>query len=127
MTCPHCEEMRERIVWLESELGIQSHTALVEKLRPHAMINRGQTAQFIAVLWLAKGKPVSNFQLLEAIPSPMDVDRDPHIVRMWASRARDAIGFFDSVRTIKGFGYQLTSAGVARVAEMLGEPLEQTA
>lgn len=128
MSCPHCEAMRERIAWLESELGLQNKAHLVEKLRPHITRHNRQcqVAQFFVVLWLARGRPVSNFQLMESIRSPMGVDRDSNIVKVWASKARKALGM-DAVNTISGFGYQLTPAGMRKVAEILGEPLEQAA
>lgn len=128
MTCERCEELAEKIAWLESELGLQKHSAMIEKIkvviprlgpRGHSC-SRPQCAEFIAALYNAKGRPVSNYQLCELVPTHRTVDRNIAVTKVWVYGARRALGVH-AVRTARGFGYQLTPEGMAQVAEILGE------
>lgn len=122
MACAHCEDLAERIAWLESELGIQRDATLLAKLieaLPECSGGRLQPAMTIAALFAAKGRLMSRLQIMEAVPPRENEDnREVHIVSVWVSRARDMIGF-DSIANTWGQGYRLTPVGMATVSGLI--------
>lgn len=129
--CDRCAELEERVAWLESELGLQNDMTMAERLRRHFIDScgtgwRGQQrsggVRVILALFAAKGRAMSRDQLLEAIPPFRggDDERQPKIVDVWVCWARKAIGR-DAISSVWGRGYQLTKAGVERVAAIVGE------
>jgi len=120
--CPGCEELRERIAWLESELGLQSELDLESRLERvmdsirAIHVGRPQIARFMLALYAAKGRPVTHFQLLEAMPG--SEERQPHFTAVIACRARKVFGA-DAIENIYGRGFRITQAGMARIAEIL--------
>lgn len=122
--CPRCEELREEIAYLRSELGIQREADKIQRIRSALprRHSRGQTAQAIVALYDAKGRPVSKLQLLDAIPPKWDGadERGESIVNVWIWHARKALGF-DAVQTVYAHGFALTPVGMERVAALLGE------
>lgn len=125
MTCPHCEELRERIAFLEGELGMQvrdtEHALVAAAIKGQRFGGRQQVADFILTLYRAKGRVVGTFQVLEAIP-PKDHggdERNPDIVKVWAHTARLAIGR-SCIETCWGRGYRMTPLGLEKVAAILG-------
>lgn len=120
--CPHCEELRERVAWLESELGLQREADILVKIRaalPAGITSKPQVAQTIAALYAAKGRPMTRFQLLEAVPPKWDNEnRCENIVSVWVSHARKALEF-ESIGTVWGRGFYLTPIGMAKVAGII--------
>lgn len=127
-SCAALEEARERIAWLESELGMRGRAEVADRLR-RALHQPGQqrhafgAAKMLAALYTAQGRPLSLYQLMEASPpasGAIEDDRDPKLVVVWISSARKGLGF-DAIATVWGHGYRLTPEGIARVAEILGD------
>lgn len=129
MTCAHCEELEERVAWLESEIGIRNdaevadliYAALSERTRHlrGTSVGRPQAARMIAALYAVKGRAISRWMLLEAVPSPSHKeDRGDNLVSVWVTRARQGLGK-DAIANVWGHGYRLTDTGMAAVAEIL--------
>jgi DNA-binding response OmpR family regulator len=123
--CDRCPELEERIAWLESELGLQQRADRVERIKTLFPLDedghapRPQCAEFLLVLYNAKGRPVTHLQIVERVPAPRAGEqRDMEVAKVWAHVTRRALGH-DAIRNIRGFGYQLTEVGMARVAEAL--------
>lgn len=126
MTCQHCAEKDERIAWLESELGTRTDFERIDAIRralKRSGRNRGgNTARLIEALYAAKGRMLTRWQLMVAMP-PEDHgedERNPNMVSVYVAWARKGIGH-DGIESVWGSGYRITEAGMARVAEILGE------
>lgn len=63
----------------------------------------------LALLYVSR-RPLSAEYIAESIPPRINELRDPHIVRVWASYCREAIGR-DGLAGEKGVGYYLTDTG----------------
>lgn len=72
------------------------------------------------LLTLRRGGPVARENLLDSLPRPQgrDSDRQPNLVDVYACRIRRLLGN-ETLRTIWGFGYQLTPDGIAAVERAL--------
>jgi DNA-binding response OmpR family regulator len=127
--CDRCEELEERVAWLESELGMQRDAQQFQKLhdamaaafgskRNRKEMRCGQPVELLLALYRAKGSVVSVYQLLERIPSPNDKDRDAKIVSVWVYFARALLGK-DIIDNVWGRGYRLSDTGMQRVKEIL--------
>lgn len=123
MTCNRCEELKERVAWLESELGVQVNTSDAITICRELKI-RPQAGQIVLALYRAKGRLVSNLQLWDAIPqvvSPkFDDDRSYKMLDVQVCNARKGLGD-GMIETVWGKGKALSPAGMARVAAILGE------
>lgn len=130
--CRDCDALRERLEDLQDEvrelrreLGQITNEAEVDAIYRQLKVggmNRRGSAQVISILYGAKGKPVSRYSLLRAIPTryggePMD--REAKIIDVWVSFARKTFGR-EYLQTVQGVGYRLTDAGMAKVSEILG-------
>lgn len=123
--CSRCDELEDRIAWLESELGIQRNLDLVSRIaatiKDHGLQSkRFGAAKLISALYLAKGRPLTTLQLMEAMP-PRDFGEDerlPKIVTVYVCYARKHLGR-GIIETIWGKGYRLTDEGVAMVDAIL--------
>lgn len=123
--CRECDALRERIADLEYEvselrrdLGLLASSDDVERLRMALRINPG-VAHVISALYNAKGRTVSQWSLLEVMPTSRDpMDRDVKIVQVRMVRARKALGA-DSFVTMHGTGYRMTDEGREKVAAIL--------
>lgn len=125
MMCVRCEELQERVAYLESELGIQDTADIQDRLmralrRPDAKWTKANgAARLIARLYAAKGKPVTTLQLLEATPAKAIYDeRNAEIVKVWICFGRKTLGK-DAIVTVWGFGYRLSDTGMAQVTAIL--------
>lgn len=128
MTCPHCDELRERIAYLEGELGLQKEATHLAAIRAftHGVTIRGrmQTAEFILALYRANGRVISGPQLMEIIPPHQygEDDRNHEIVKVWAHGARKILGR-QAIQTVWGRGYRLTAEGLERVRDIIASAL----
>lgn len=128
--CARCEELEERVAWLEGELGLQREAWAVDTLRAAfaASPNRRAgsrlgAARLVLALYRAKGRPMTTYQLMEACP-PTDRredERSSNIVSVWAYFARQVLGK-DAVASAWGQGYRLSEKGLSQVAAILAEP-----
>lgn len=135
MTCQHCDEMAERIAWLESELGLQREADDDNHLRRklHEVIGplrcgSGGATRVMLALYAAKGRAVSRLALMEASPplaGSREDDRDSKIIDVWICHARKLLGR-DGIENVRGFGFRLTDAGVLAVRAIL-EPAQSRA
>lgn len=125
--CPRCEQLEEEVAYLKAELGLVVGSDDIQALRGAMRdagspdrIGRTSPASVVMALYRAKGRTLSKYQLMEAIP-PRDRaedDRNEKIVDVWICRARKGIGR-DALENIWGKGYRLTPVGMARVAAIL--------
>jgi DNA-binding response OmpR family regulator len=128
--CPRCDELRERVAWLESELGLQRDQTDVEALRRVILrfryrsggIGSAHCARMLLALYRAGGRAMSRYQLMEAAPPSGggEDDRNANLVGVMMCLARRALGY-GAIENVWGSGYRLTPTGIARVAEILGE------
>jgi DNA-binding response OmpR family regulator len=120
--CARCEELEERVAWLESELGLQTHALTLDLLR--SAMNTGSTykrkgaAALVAALYGAKGRPLDRLQLSERLPRGGRDGRDERVVDVYICAARKELGA-DIIATVWGGGYRLTDTGMARVSAIL--------
>lgn len=125
MICARCEQLEERVAWLESELGLQRDNDTYAKLRAYSRAvvpgYSNTAARFIMALYGARGRVVSRFALLEAMPprNGGEDERSLNILSVWACWARKVVGR-DGIEALWGRGYRLTPIGMARVAEIVG-------
>lgn len=122
--CDRCEELEERVAWLESELGLQVSADLVDRIR-RGLGGIGQqskangTARLIAALYAANGRPMTRWQLLDAIPSRAgNEERNANIISVWVSFARKKLGP-NAIHNAWDVGYRLTPEGMARISAIL--------
>jgi DNA-binding winged helix-turn-helix (wHTH) protein len=132
--CDRCPELEERVAWLESELGIQRSVQVVRRLREFMLsqtgkskVGRSQVAELVAALYAANGRPLTRYQIMEAIPSPTGRDdRDDKLVDVWVCFARRSFGR-ETISNVWGRGYALSGVGVAKVAGILGDATKAAA
>lgn len=122
MTCAHCEDMAERVAWLEGELSLQLSASDVHTLCRRFKM-RPQAAQMVLAMYRAKGRVMSNLQLWETMPQVRDPrrddDRDFKMLDVQICSARKALGA-DAIETAWGKGRALSPVGMERVAAALG-------
>lgn len=124
--CARCDDLEEQVAYLTSELGLQVRTDAIARLRlalrAATPVHHGalSCAQMLAALYAADGRPLSRYQILEAVPSPSDRDRDAKIVDVWVCAARKALGR-ELIANVWGQGYQLSPEGMERVAYIVGD------
>lgn len=126
--CQRCEELEERVAWLESELGLQRDADVEARMLaafphqagvPYHPSRRGALRALLA-LYQAKGRPVTHLQILEAVPPANggDDERTSNLVATWVCVARRIVGR-DAIESVWGKGYRLTPTGLARVSAAL--------
>ena len=123
--CARCEQLEERVAFLESELGLRQNDEAVSVLHRAIRGTRRcgggalQAARMVSVLYGARGM-VRRDTILDAVPPAHggDDERLPKIIDVWLCRARKALGH-DAIETVWGHGLKLTDAGRARVDAIL--------
>lgn len=119
--CERCPELEERVAYLESELGIQRETDGRQRLHAAMPATNGgvRGVDLVLALYAARGRTLSRWQLLDAIPSPGGVeDREPKLIDVWVHGARFSLGR-DVITTVWGRGYCLSAKGIALVAAII--------
>lgn len=119
MTCPHCEELRERIAWLESELGVQNSQTQIRLICSAFALTKTE-AWFVMTLWKAKGRTVDRFWLLDNRPLlDRTTDRENiNVLRVYMSKLRKLFG--PHINPQWGKGYYMTAEGIALVDAVIG-------
>ncbi len=123
---PSYEDLEEQVAYLKSELGLQDRAEALQRLRlamklAGVSFGRMGVARLILALYAAGGRPMTRYQLLDAIPSPGDKDdRDASLISVWVSNARKGFGP-GLIANAWGNGYYLTAEGIERVALMIGD------
>lgn len=116
--CDRCDDLEERVAWLESELGLRGELERVDVFRAAGLAPA--EGLLVSRLYAARGRVVSREQLEEALPAIDPAgERVCHIVRCYVSRVRAKLGH-DAIATIWGGGYRLTDHGMTTVAAFLG-------
>jgi DNA-binding response OmpR family regulator len=113
--CQRCRDLADEVAYLKSELGLQYDEAELQRLQEAFALRRGP-AQFLRVLRNAKGRVVPHLQVLEALPG--NEDRGLSLLAVYACNLRRALGE-GALEAVRGVGYRLSRAGVARVAQTL--------
>jgi DNA-binding response OmpR family regulator len=122
MTCPHCEELRERIAWLEQELGLRMSNSVTDKVMRAFRLTPAE-AWFVIVLWEAKGRPVERHWLLDNKPVVRAKQTEYpslNMLRVYINKVRGQLGK-DAIRAVWGIGYAMTPTGI----ELVNKALEQ--
>jgi DNA-binding response OmpR family regulator len=115
MMCAHCEDLAERVAYLESELALREDADELRKLRV-AFGVRPSAARLIRALFNAKGRPVTRWQLLEQIPG--NEDRNLKIIDVYVCHLRKVFGR-EGIENIWGQGYRLSGEAALRVGAIL--------
>jgi len=122
MECERCEELKERIAWLETELGLRvknDNTATIMQTFHLTPIE----AWFVLVLWEAKGRPVDRYWLLDNRPTTRDrISEYPslNMLRVYINKVRAQIGK-GSIKGVWGVGYAMTPEGMELITKTLKE------
>jgi hypothetical protein len=119
--CQRCEELEEEVVYLRSEMGLQQNSADIAAIRMAFRVSPC-SAKLLLALYRAKGRPVSPYQLLEAMPPRYDRNdgRDPQMIAVLVSKIRKALGH-DFIRTERTRGLHLPREAMNVLAVTLGE------
>ena len=123
MTCPHCEELKERIAWLEAELGVQTNQTQIRVMCSTFAMTQTE-AWYALVLWKAKGRTVDRFWLLDNRPTLERNEDGDHlnVLRVYMSKLRTLLGPY--VKSDWGKGYFLTPEGIELIDKTLSEGLQ---
>jgi DNA-binding winged helix-turn-helix (wHTH) protein len=116
MTCSCAEEIQ----YLREELGLVVRETTVADLMTRYGLTRLQ-GRSLAVLWQAKGRLVTVSYMLACTPRLDEESLDPdNLVKQIVSHIRRKMGR-DTIATIRGLGYRLTTEGQQRVLAALDE------
>lgn len=112
------EELEEEVAFLRDELGLSKQgaraAALVTAFGVTAM-----EAQLIAVLFGAKGRPVSNLILEERLETARNKGGSrPGFIGVYVCRLRKYLGPL-SITNVWGQGYAMSPEGLAKVSAAL--------
>ena len=114
--CARCDELLERVAWLESELGIRNRAE--EAVRLGFKLSPSE-ARILLRLYHAGGRLVTLAQLDDAAPAfDPSGDREYVVGRVYAYRLRMRMGG-DTIRGVRGQGYHLSPEGVAAVCAVI--------
>lgn len=119
--CDRCEELEEDIAYLKSELGLRAGLDEIEALRK-AFGLTPSCAKLVLALYRAKGRTVTQLQMLEIMPPRYTIedDRTSQIVNVQCSKTRKALGP-GLLQNVWGQGFKLSPAGLDIVGLALGE------
>lgn len=110
MTCAHCEELREEIAYLKSELGLTRDSSLERTLHfTHGLT--GKEARFLIALHQVKGRVLNQYQVLDAIGSPDGVSK---LATVYLCKIRKKLGR-TAILTEWGRGFSIGPLGVAAI------------
>lgn len=118
MTCARCDEMAERVAFLEAELGLRITAGEIEAVRVGFGLRPG-AVHLVLALYAAKGAVVSVPQLEDAVP-PKDHARErvAKIIDVYVCGVRKVAGK-DFIRTAWAQGYYLPPESMAKVEGVL--------
>lgn len=115
--CPRCQDLEERIVWLEDELGWRKDNGRVLALKQAFRLSP-KGAAILDMLYSAGGLPVPRHRLENANQQPDEEDGDymcaENLVSVYVRRLRVSLGE-DAVSTLRSRGYALSPSGMAAV------------
>lgn len=118
MTCAHCEDLKEEIAYLKSELGLQVDSGQVAAIRDAFGLTE-QKARILLVLYKARARTISIAQFHDALPCRYGKEeRSEKLVQSSISQLRKIVGA-DAVDTLYGQGYRLGQRMRARIDAIL--------
>jgi hypothetical protein len=111
------EEIRasRKIAALEAE--DDARAVIASRIKAATRMRGVAAPRMTAALYLAR-RPLTTDHLCELIPPQKTQERYDSIVYVWACHVREALGR-DALQTHRELGYSLTSAGRARIEEIL--------
>lgn len=107
--CAHCEELREEIEYLQSELGMVRQETAEANLRLTFGLPR-TAARILIALAGAKGKTLTSERIVDLI----DSDATSSVVAVYAVKIRKRVGL-DAMLTDYGKGFRIGPSGLAAV------------
>lgn len=122
MPCDRCQELEERVRWLEDELGYR-HDAREASVVGETFGLTPMETWFALTLYKARGRPVERGWLLDSRPySKAYRSECPTInmLRVYIVKVRKGLGK-DAIGTDWGSGYYMTEEGIARIDAALKE------
>jgi DNA-binding response OmpR family regulator len=120
VTCPACDELRERVRYLESELGLNSEQHDLDRVR-RVLNLKPQAARLLLALYSAKGRPVSRDQLLDVLKQGgQRRDLDPNTVNVQVFQIKRDSGM-RLTEPATGHGYRINLQGMEAVRAALSK------
>lgn len=120
MTCDTCEYLKERIRFLEDQIGENAKEDAIKRVKERFKITH-QTAWFIMALYNAKGRTLTRGWLADnrwTDQPGREYSSDKHVDVM-IFKVRQALGK-DTVKANWGRGHYMTPEGLQIVGEVLG-------
>lgn len=123
-SCPKCDELAERVAWLESELRQQVGDTERDRLRAWMRRRAGGSSQLglpvVLALYGARGRLMGNQMLMEAMPTRYgDADeRGEALINSLVAFARRILGR-DAILNSPGKGYRLSPDGMELVRSIM--------
>jgi len=128
MTCDRCEDLMERIRWLEEELGLQQ-SGVYGRIVANRFTLTPTEAWIVMILWKAKGRTVDRHWLLDHRPTVLRGDTDGEFelntIRVYVSKIRKLMNG-DYIKTEWGKGYYMSPEGVKFIDDVVADGLKGT-
>lgn len=115
--CAQCEQLKEEVAYLRSELGLQLDASRVAALQRAFGLSHHK-ARLVLVLFNAKGRVVSQAQLDDALPLKYTGERSSNFINATVCQLRKQIGKA-AVENVFGVGYRISDEMRARAATAL--------
>lgn len=112
MTCETCADLRERIAYLESELGVQASDTEFARVKA-AFGLQPMSTRIVLALWKVRGDVIGRWRLEELIRGDGE-DCSEGLLKVHISRVRKRLGK-DAVDNVWGRGYRLSDEALGRV------------
>lgn len=124
MPCKRCEELQERIAWLEDELGMREQAAQTRSLTSAFNLTLAE-AWYVTVLWSAKGRTLTKHWLEDNQPATGKTHQrrceSDSRVRVHMMRIKKKVGE-GVIASDWGSGYYLTKHGMEVIGKILSQP-----
>lgn len=117
MSCPHCEALREEVVYLKGELALALSEDKISQLSRATGLTPSE-AKILMTLYQARGRLCAVYVLDDAAPPTRSSDRNPKHVDVRICRIRKKIGKA-CIENSWGHGYRITDVGRLVVEEAL--------
>lgn len=123
-SCPKCDELAERVAWLESELRQQVGDTERDRLRAWMRNRAGRhgahSMAIVTALYGAKGRVMREAAIMETMPpvNGGDDNRGSPMVKTYICNARKVFGA-GAIITAWGKGYRLSPDGMELVRSIM--------
>lgn len=116
MSCAQCDELREEIAYLKSELGLNMEMARIHAVQQQFSLTTNE-ARLLLALFDASPRGLNRIQAFES----MEHSSDEVLIKavdVYVHRLRQKLGF-EAIETIWGIGHTLSAATTTLIKEVL--------